>query len=101
MTSKSSTTFRSEYNAASNAPLSTSVSLDTPTWADAAAQLVSAPTANLAPSEPLLQSRVAVAEGLPPPSAGPTTGSTGGGGGGPMSGEEADLQKRLDALRRD
>ena len=67
-------------------------------------QLTSAPTANPLGNDPLPNARVAVAEGLastpfaPPPAGGP---SASGGGGGAMSADEADLQKRLDALRRD
>jgi charged multivesicular body protein 2A len=61
-------------------------------------QLASAPTANPVGAEAAPASRVAVAEGLPSMSSEP---SRGGGGGGPMSADEMDLQKRLDALRRD
>ncbi|CAD6584266.1 MAG: ESCRT-III subunit protein did4 [Tremellales sp. Tagirdzhanova-0007] len=64
--------------------------------------LASAPTANPLAHEPVATSRVALAEGLPPP--GPVQPSQGGsapGGGAALSAEEADLQKRLDALRRD
>lgn len=64
-------------------------------------QLESAPTANPLGNEPVASSRMAVAEGLPSISGAPTQGSAGGGGGGAMTAEEADLQKRLDALRRD
>ena len=53
-------------------------------------------------------SRVAVAEGLvstpgePPRGGAPGAGGGGGGGGGgAMNSDEMDLQKRLDALRRD
>ncbi|WVW79858.1 hypothetical protein I302_101828 [Kwoniella bestiolae CBS 10118] len=68
--------------------------------------LASAPTANPLANEPLQSSRVAVAEGLASmPSGGADTpkgpGGGGGGGGGAMSADEADLQRRLDALRRD
>ncbi|KAK8861264.1 hypothetical protein IAR55_002083 [Kwoniella newhampshirensis] len=69
--------------------------------------LASAPTVNPMASEPLHSSRVAVAEGIPsfPASdAGKSAGgggAGGGGGGAAMSSDEADLQKRLDALRRD
>ncbi|OCF58205.1 charged multivesicular body protein 2A [Kwoniella mangroviensis CBS 10435] len=67
--------------------------------------LASAPTANPLANEPLQSSRVAVAEGLAPiPSGGadtPKASGGGGGGGGGMSADEADLQRRLDALRRD
>ncbi|WVQ94573.1 hypothetical protein IAU59_001653 [Kwoniella sp. CBS 9459] len=73
--------------------------------------LASAPTANPLVSEPLQSTRVAVAEGLPSmapqsgsgPGAGSSTGAggAGAGGGGAMSADEADLQRRLDALRRD
>ena len=67
-------------------------------------QLASAPTANPMGQEAVPASRVAVAEGLvsspgEPPRSGAAGG--GGGGGGPMSADEMDLQKRLDALRRD
>lgn len=68
-------------------------------------QLASAPTANPMGQEAAPASRVAVAEGLvsspgePPRGGAPAAG--GGGGGGPMSADEMDLQKRLDALRRD
>ncbi|TYJ56193.1 hypothetical protein B9479_003037 [Cryptococcus floricola] len=67
--------------------------------------LAAAPTANPLASEPLQSSRVAVAEGLPPvapsgPPAGGASVSTPGAGG-PLSSEETDLQRRLDALRRD
>lgn len=67
-------------------------------------QLISAPTASPLVPEPLQTSRVAVAEGLPSsaPSGGPTNAGSGGVGASPsMSSEEADLQRRLDALRRD
>ncbi|WWC99008.1 hypothetical protein V866_005902 [Kwoniella sp. B9012] len=67
--------------------------------------LASAPTANPLANEPLQPSRVAVAEGLASmPSGGadtPKAPGGGGGGGGGMSADEADLQRRLDALRRD
>ncbi|WRT65370.1 uncharacterized protein IL334_002313 [Kwoniella shivajii] len=65
--------------------------------------LASAPTANPLANEPVQNSRVAVAEGLPsmPTGGGGETPKGPGGGGGPMSADEADLQKRLDALRRD
>ncbi|WWC59893.1 uncharacterized protein I303_102455 [Kwoniella dejecticola CBS 10117] len=65
--------------------------------------LASAPTANPHINEPLQTSRVAVAEGLPamPSGGSDTPKGAGGGGGGPMSADEADLQRRLDALRRD
>ncbi|KAK6907046.1 charged multivesicular body protein 2A [Kwoniella mangroviensis CBS 8886] len=67
--------------------------------------LASAPTANPLANEPLQSSRVAVAEGLASiPSGGadtPKASGGGGGGGGGMSADEADLQRRLDALRRD
>ncbi|WVQ83483.1 hypothetical protein IAT38_005624 [Cryptococcus sp. DSM 104549] len=72
--------------------------------------LMSAPTANLSVAEPLQSSRVAVAEGLPSLASGDASkgaggggapAAGGGGGGGAVSSEEADLQKRLDALRRD
>lgn len=51
-------------------------------------------------------SRVAVAEGLvstpgEPPRGGAPGAGGGGGGGGAMNSDEMDLQKRLDALRRD
>lgn len=63
-------------------------------------QLASAPTANPFSAEAAPASRVAVAEGLvSSPAAPPTTG--GGGGSAPMSADEMDLQRRLDALRRD
>jgi charged multivesicular body protein 2A len=61
-------------------------------------QLASAPTVNPLANEPVANSRVAVAEGLTSSPVAPTSAA---GGGGPMSSEEADLQKRLDALRRD
>lgn len=67
-------------------------------------QLISAPTASPLVPEPLQASRVAVAEGLPSSAAagGPTNvGNGGAGAGSGMSSEEADLQRRLDALRRD
>ncbi|KAK1920868.1 putative class E Vps protein of the ESCRT-III complex [Papiliotrema laurentii] len=57
--------------------------------------LGSAPTANLPVSETVAPARVAVAEGLTSSPAPPAA------SGGPMSAEEADLQRRLDALRRD
>ncbi|WWD16838.1 hypothetical protein CI109_101270 [Kwoniella shandongensis] len=66
--------------------------------------LASAPTANPMANEPLQSSRVAVAEGLPAFSSGDAAGAPGGGaggGGGAISSDEMDLQKRLDALRRD
>ncbi|WVN87248.1 uncharacterized protein L203_102425 [Cryptococcus depauperatus CBS 7841] len=64
--------------------------------------LVSAPTSNPLAAEPLQASRVAVAEGLPSMSiGGPPNSGTGGNAGESMSSEEADLQRRLDALRRD
>ncbi|AAW45019.2 conserved hypothetical protein [Cryptococcus deneoformans JEC21] len=66
--------------------------------------LISAPTASPLVPEPLQASRVAVAEGLPSSAAagGPTNVGNGGvGAGSGMSSEEADLQRRLDALRRD
>ncbi|WVQ62878.1 uncharacterized protein L199_001027 [Kwoniella botswanensis] len=67
--------------------------------------LASAPTANPLANEPLQSSRVPVAEGLASmPSGGadtPKASGGGGGGGGGMSADEADLQRRLDALRRD
>ena len=62
-------------------------------------QLASAPTANLQSNQPIANTRVAVAEGLTSSPAAPA--AAGGNGGGPMSAEETDLQKRLDALRRD
>ncbi|OXG96154.1 charged multivesicular body protein 2A [Cryptococcus neoformans A5-35-17] len=67
--------------------------------------LAAAPTANPLASEPLQSSRVAVAEGLPlvapsgPPAGGASASTPGAGG--PLSSEETDLQRRLDALRRD
>ena len=64
-------------------------------------QLVSAPTANPLANEPVANSRVAVAEGLASSPAAPGAGAGGAAGGGPMSRDEEDLQKRLDALRRD
>jgi hypothetical protein len=48
-------------------------------------------------AEAVPASRVAVAEGLPSMSSEPSRG----GGGGPATADEMDLQKRLDALRRD
>lgn len=71
-------------------------SLQLEPWTDD--QLASAPTANPVGAETAPASRVAVAEGLPSMSSEP---SRGGGGGGAMSADEMDLQKRLDALRRD
>lgn len=67
------------------------------------AQLASAPTANPMAAEAAPVSRVAVAEGLVSSPGQPPRGDNagGGGGGGPMSADEMDLQKRLDALRRD
>ncbi|RXK35694.1 charged multivesicular body protein 2A [Tremella mesenterica] len=58
--------------------------------------LVSAPTANPTMGDPTPASRVAVAEGLTPSPADATRST-----GPPMNPEEADLQRRLDALRRD
>jgi charged multivesicular body protein 2A len=64
-------------------------------------QLVSAPTANPLANEPVANQRVAVAEGLVSSPAAPPSAGASGASGGPMSAEEADLQRRLDALRRD
>ncbi|GFZ42918.1 hypothetical protein JCM24511_00636 [Saitozyma sp. JCM 24511] len=63
--------------------------------------LVSAPTANPLANEPVANQRVAVAEGLVSSPAAPPSAGASGASGGPMSAEEADLQRRLDALRRD
>ncbi|KAL1410128.1 ESCRT-III subunit protein did4 [Vanrija albida] len=57
--------------------------------------LASAPTTNPIASEPLLQSRVAVAEGGPGPASAPTPPPTGG------NSADDELQRRLDMLRRD
>lgn len=64
-------------------------------------QLTSAPTANPMSNEPVTNSRVAVAEGLTSSPAAPPGGPAGAASSGPMSRDEEDLQKRLDALRRD
>ncbi|ORX36459.1 Snf7-domain-containing protein [Kockovaella imperatae] len=62
--------------------------------------LTSAPTANPLSNEPVANTRIAVAEGLTSSPVASQSGASNGGGG-PMSSEEADLQRRLDALRRD
>ena len=69
--------------------------------ADPCPQLTAAPTANPLGNEPVANARVPVAEGLTSSPVAPPPSGAAGAGSGPMSAEEADLQKRLDALRRD
>jgi len=63
--------------------------------------LVSAPTANPLANEPVSSSRIPVAEGLVSSPSAPPAVPGAGGAAGPLSPDEMDLQRRLDALRRD